>query len=180
MWPRAFSLIVFNWLSMFLKRINLIWFLEKTNCMMTSNRTKINDSDPYVLCWNNVNKEFFAKFNNEGYMFKPVGTNCAALYPEVNEIRHKSKYVWSYFRKQNIFKRNFKILISLFTWEYKSYIFKIYMNSFNGFFTYKFKHNMKFKIYKLKQSLLSNLKFLIEYFNLVKAPFPRSKSDGLL
>lgn len=59
---------------------------------MTSNRTKINDSDPYVLCWNNVNTEFFAKSNNAGYLFKPFGTNCPAPYPKFNEIRHKSKY----------------------------------------------------------------------------------------
>lgn len=60
---------------------------------MTSNRTKINDSDPYILCDNLVNHRFFAKFNNRGYIVKPVGTNCQTLNPEVNEIRHKSKYV---------------------------------------------------------------------------------------
>lgn len=61
---------------------------------MASNRTKINESDPYVLCFNHVDTdEFFAKFNNKRYIFKPVGTNqCQALEPEANEIRHKSKY----------------------------------------------------------------------------------------
>lgn len=82
---------------------------------MTSNRTMLNDSDPYLLCEDGTTPNCFAslKKGNQlmSYRFKTV-ENCS-LYPEFTEIRHESKYFWPYFRKQNVSQRNLQILISL-------------------------------------------------------------------
>lgn len=67
--------------------------------MMTSNRTMINNSDTYVLCEDGTisdgQENFFAILNSSGikkYRFKSIENNCSILYPEFNEIWHKSKY----------------------------------------------------------------------------------------
>lgn len=88
-----------------------IFFSEKTNCMVTSNRTVINDSDSYVLCWQGkyedvLESKFFAiMLDNNGFVrygFKSTERSCSKLYPKSNKIRHKSKYSRPYFKKQNI------------------------------------------------------------------------------
>lgn len=70
--------------------------LEKTNCTMTSNRTMINDNDPYLLCEDGTGGNPFASryINNElkSYRFKAV-ENCTP-YPDFTEIRHTSSFVY--------------------------------------------------------------------------------------
>lgn len=87
------------------------FFQKKTNCMVTSNRTVINDSDSYVLCWQGkyedvLESKFFAIIlDNNGFVrygFKSTERSCSKLYPKSNKIRHKSKYFRPYFKTQNI------------------------------------------------------------------------------
>lgn len=78
--------------------------------MVTSNRTIINDIDTYVLCRVGEYKDnlkFFAIMldtsnTSQKYRFQSAEKNCSKLYPESNEIKHKSKYFRPCFRKQNI------------------------------------------------------------------------------
>lgn len=71
---------------------------DKTNCMMTSNRTMINDSDTYVLCYDGHNPNFFAFLKNGStimkYRYKSAEKNCPEPYPKFTEIRHKSTFVY--------------------------------------------------------------------------------------
>lgn len=89
-----------------------IFFSEKTNCMVTSNRTVINDSDSYVLCWQGkyedvLESKFFAiMLDNNGFVmygFKSTERSCSKLYPKSNKIRHKSEYFRPYFKKTKYF-----------------------------------------------------------------------------
>lgn len=97
---------------MFLKKIISFFFSEKTNCMVTSNRTVINDSDSYVLCWqgkykDDLESKFFAiMLDNNGFVrygFKSTERSCSKLYPKSNKIRHKSEYFRPYFKKTKYF-----------------------------------------------------------------------------
>lgn len=89
-----------------------IFFSEKTNCMVTSNRTVINDSDSYVLCWQGkyedvLESKFFAiMLDNNGFVrygLKSTERSCSKLYPKSNKIRHKSEYFRPYFKKTKCF-----------------------------------------------------------------------------
>lgn len=59
---------------------------------MTSNRTIINDSDEYVLCEDGNNPDWFALLNNISYRYSRFKYKKCTWYPEVTEIRHKSKF----------------------------------------------------------------------------------------
>nr|XP_034334725.1 uncharacterized protein LOC117691914 [Crassostrea gigas] len=84
---------------------------EKTNCMVTSNRTVINDSDSYVLCWQGKYEDFLeSKFfaiilDNNGFVrygFKSTERSCSKLYPKSNKIRHKKLQEKIETRKKNL------------------------------------------------------------------------------
>lgn len=101
--------------------------------MVTSNRTVINDSDSYVLCWQGkyedvLESKFFAiMLDNNGFVrygFKSTERSCSKLYPKSNKIRHKSKYSRPYFKKQNISeveKRQLQVLHFLLNYKYRGF-----------------------------------------------------------
>lgn len=72
-------------------------FSEKTNCMMTSNRNILHNSDNYELCIRKLyqGEPFFAllRSKNKAYQFKSSCSNSTNRYPE-QQIYHTSKFFW--------------------------------------------------------------------------------------